>query len=134
MNVAFLCADKHGSFITSDTPCYLFNHQLQWQRIYSPGLAQKQVEVRMSLSPEIAVCFSWVNNIRGYLRVDRDLVHESNRMILAHAHNYFIASSPKVKRRWFRRFPLDPIFVTRILVNEGKSKLASWQHMRRRNV
>jgi len=111
MNVAFLCANKKHSFITSDAPCYLFNEKLQWQRLYGPGLGQKHVEIRMPLSPEISVTFSWVNNLRGYLRIDTDHVHESNRMTRSHSYEYFIANSPKAKRRWFLRFPLDPIFI-----------------------
>lgn len=117
MNLAFLCNDKSVSFITSDSPCFLFNSRLQWQRFYGPGLMQKHIEIRMPLSPEISICFSWINNLRGYLQVDKDLVHEFNRMTFGHSHKSFIANSPKIKRRWFRRFPLDPIFIMRILKN-----------------
>ena len=118
MNLAFLCNDKSVSFITSDSPCFLFNSRLQWQRFYNPSLMQRHVEIRMPLSPEISVCFSWINNLRGYLQVDRDLVHEFNRMTYGHSHKSFIANSPKIKRRWFRRFPLDPIFIMRIFKNK----------------
>ncbi len=117
MNVAFLYGGKAGSFITSDAPCFLFNSQLQWQHFYGPGLMQRNVEVRMPLSPEIAVCFSWVNNLRGYLQIDADLIHESNRMVFGHSHEHFIANSKKIKRGWFRRFPLDPIFILKIFKN-----------------
>ena len=55
----------------------------------------------------------------GYLQVDKDLVHEFNRMTFGHSHKHFIADSPKIKRRWFRRFPLDPIFIMRILKNSA---------------
>ncbi len=122
MNLAFFC-NKHSSFITSDAPCYLFNSRLQWQRFYGPGLMQKHVEVRMPLSPEIFLCFSWINNLRGYLEIDTDLVHELNRMTFGHSHRYFIANSPKIKRYWFRRFPLDPVFIWRIIVNEARIKI-----------
>lgn len=117
MNLAFFFANGKESFITSDSPCYLFNARLQWQRFLSPAFGQKHVEVRMPLSPKIAVCFSWVNNIRGYLGISTDLVHDSNRMIFGHSHKYFIANSQKVKRGWFRRFPLDPIFLLKIFKN-----------------
>ena len=30
MNLAFFCSDKSVSFITSDSPCFLFNSRLQW--------------------------------------------------------------------------------------------------------
>lgn len=128
MNLAFLCSNKRGSFITSDSPCYLFNSQLQFQRFYGPDLRQKHVEVKMPLSPEISLCFSWVNNVRGYLEIDTDQVHDSNRMTFGHSYHYFIANSPKIKRRWFRRFPLDPIFIYRILRNKAQLKWRQIQY------
>jgi hypothetical protein len=128
MNLAFLCANRRGSFITSDAPCFLFNSQLQWQRFYGPGLGQKNVEVRMPLSPEISVLFSWANNLRGYLGIAEDLIHECNRMVFGYSHQHFIANSPKLKRRWFRRFPLDPVFVWRILRNETRMRLAKLRY------
>lgn len=124
MNLAFLCTSRSGSFIASDAPCFLFNSRLQWQRFYGPGLGQKNVEVRMPLSPEISVVFSWANNLRGYLEIDTDWIHECNRMVFGFSDEYFVANSPKIKRRWFQRFPLDPIFISRILKNAVKVKLA----------
>lgn len=134
MNLAFLCSNRRSSFIASDSPCYLFNSRLQFQRFYGPGLGQKHVEVRMALSPEISLCFSWVNNLRGYLEVDTDMVHESNRMTFGHSHQYFIANSPKIKRRWFRRFPLDPIFIWRILANKARIGLHRFNQLRKYHV
>ncbi|MGH8653728.1 MAG: DUF4238 domain-containing protein [Gammaproteobacteria bacterium] len=129
MNAAFLCSDGRASFIASDAPAFLFNSALQFQRILGPGLKQKHVEVRMPLSPEISVCFSWINNLRGYVEVGEDTVHESNRMVFGHSHQYFIANSQKLKRRWFRRLPLDPVFVWRYLKHEA---MASCQRLRAR--
>jgi hypothetical protein len=115
MNLALFCANRRESFITSDAPCFLFNSELQWQRFHGPGLAQKHVEVRMPLSPEISVSFTWLNNVRGYLGIGQDWVHEFNRMVYGYSHEQFIANSPRLKRRWFSRFPLDPIFIGRIV-------------------
>jgi len=128
MNLAFLCADRHSSFITSDAPCSLFNPELQWQRFYGPGLGQKHVEVSMPLSPEICVLFSWVNNVRGYLGIDQDMVHELNRQVFGQSHEYFIANSPRLKRRWFRRYLLDPVFIWRMAKNKLKMKFAQWPY------
>jgi hypothetical protein len=124
MNLAFLCADGRSSFITSDAPCSLFNPELQWQRFYGPGFGQKHVEVTMPLCPEICVLFSWANNVRGYLGIDQDMVHEVNRHVFGSSHEYFIANSPKLRRRWFRRYPLDPVFIWRMARNELKLRLA----------
>lgn len=119
MNVAFLCSkNKRVSFITSDSPAYLFNSQLQFQRLFAPAFGQKHVEVRMPLSPEISVCFSWVNNLRGYLVATEDMVHNDNRMLFGYSYQYFIANSEKLNRRWFRRLPLDPVFLWRFLKNK----------------
>lgn len=115
MNLAFLVANRRSSFITSDSPCFLFNSELQWQRFYGPGLAQKNVEVRMPLSPAISVSFTWANNLRGYLRISEDWVHEHNRMVFGYLHAHFIANSPTIRRQWFRRFPLDPVFIGRMI-------------------
>ncbi|OJI06414.1 hypothetical protein BK004_03670 [bacterium CG10_46_32] len=126
MNIAFLCSNKRGSFITSDAPCFLFNPRLQWQRFYGPGLIQRDVEVRMPLSSEISISFSWINNLRGYLGIDTNLIHDCNRMTFGHSHQYFIANSPKIKRRWFRKFPLDPVFMIKILKNKIWPQVKYW--------
>jgi len=118
MNIAFLCTkNKRVSFITSDSPVHLFNSKLQFQQWFSPAFGQKHVEIRMPLSPEISVCFSWINNLRGYLYHSEDRVHNDNRMVYGHSHQYFIANSEKVKRSWFRRLPTDPVFLWRYLKN-----------------
>jgi hypothetical protein len=128
MNVAFLCTkNKRVSYITSDSPAFLFNSQLQFQRFIGPGLGQKHVEVRLPLSPEISVCFSWINNLRGYLTINEDMVHDANRMVYGYSHQYFIANSEKLKQRWFRRLPLDPVFLWRYMKNEMGVRMARFR-------
>lgn len=134
MNVAFLCSkNKRVSFITSDSPAYLFNSQLQFQRWFAPAFGQKHVEVRMPLSPEISVCFSWINNLRGYLGATEDMVHNDNRMVFGYSHQYFIANSQKLKRRWFRRLPLDPVFIWRFLKNKTPIWIADFRRKYRKH-
>lgn len=128
MNLAFLCTNQKGSFITSDTPCFLFNSRLQWQSFYGPGLGQKYIEVRMPLSPEISVCFSWANNVRGYLGITTDRIHECNRMVYGHSNKHFIANSPILRRRWFSRYPLSPTFLLKFV----KHKIQVWRKRRPR--
>jgi hypothetical protein len=133
MNVAFLCTkNKRVAYITSDSPAHLFNSRLQFQRWFSPAFGQKHVEVRMPLSPEISVCFSWINNVRGYLVATEDMVHNDNRMTYGYSDQYFIANSPKVKWRWFQRLPLDPVFLVRFL----RHKVPEWiaRHRRHKKV
>lgn len=47
MNLAFMCTDnKSPGYITCDDPCIMFNPDLQWQKFYGYGLAQKSIELR----------------------------------------------------------------------------------------
>lgn len=129
MNIAFMCSQSKASFITSDAPAFLFNSRLQFLPSYSPGLGQKHVEIRMPLSPEISVCFSWINNVRGYLGINKNQVDDWNRMTYGHSHKYFIANSSKTKKIWFNRMPRDPFFIGRVL----KYKVLTW-YKRRKHV
>ena len=136
MNLAFLCSNKKGAFITSDAPCYLFNSRLQWevQHLIAPAFGQKHVEIRMPLSPEISLCFSWAYNIRGYLEVDTDWILELNRSLLGHSHQYFIANSPVLKKRWFSRYPLNPTFIGKFFFNTIKRNIKFLQRYFKYNV
>jgi len=132
MSVAFLCAEGGAKFITSDDPCNLFNPDLQWQRFYSPGLVQKNIQVTLPLSPNIMLCMSW-SNLRGYLRWEKDRVEEANRMIIGHCYKYFICHTLKTKRMWFRRYPLDFFFILKILrhkIEMQTYKLKMWYKFR----
>jgi hypothetical protein len=130
MNIAFLCSRypfKHF-FITSDDPCVLFNPDLQWQRFYSPGFGQKNVQLTLPLSPEITVMFTWAN-YHGYGLLTGSEVENLNRMTRGHCDKEFVSSSPNKKRIWFHKLPLDPVFFfrflkykTRILVHDFKAK------------
>lgn len=127
MNIAFMCSQSKTCFITSDAPAFLFNSKLQFYPMYSPGLGQKDVELRMPLSPEISVCFSWINNVRGYLGLDSNQVDDWNRMTYGHSHTHFISNSRKTKKVWFNRMPKDLFFKARVL----KHKLLSWNKRRK---
>lgn len=114
MSLAFLCAEGGSKFVTSDNPCNLFNPELQWQQIYGPGLTQKHVEVTLPLSPNIMLHMSW-QQMRGYARYAKEHVEEANRMKIGHCHQYFVSCSPKTRRHWYRRYPLDFFFILKIL-------------------
>jgi len=127
MNIAFMCSQSKTCFITSDTPAFLFNSRLQFSPMHSPGLGQKHVELRMPLSTEISVCFSWINNVRGYLGFSKNEVDDWNRMTYGHSHKYFIVNSRNTKKVWFNRMPTDPLFIGRVL----KHKVLSWYRRRK---
>lgn len=114
MSIAFLCAEGRSKFVTSDDPCDLFNPELQWQNMYGPGLKQQHVTLTLPLSPVIMLCMSWVA-MRGYTWWSNKEVEEANRMAIGHCYQHFISHSPKTRRHWFRSYPLDLIFIFKIL-------------------
>ena len=125
MNLSFLCARKRSKtkFITSDEPCNLFNPDLQWQRLYGYGLGQKRIQLTIPLSIDVAACFCWFD-LRGYVYLTDKRVQDHNRMIRGMSHNYFVASSPKLKRLWFSKYPFDiKFFLVRVVPNTIKTIL-----------
>ena len=132
MSMAFLCAEGRSKFVTSDDPCNLFNPDLQWQRIYTPGLVQKNVQLTLPLSPEIMLSMSWIP-FRGYMWWSNGQVEEANRMVIGHCYKYFVSHSPRTRRHWFRRYPLDFVFILKILKHQaarGLRRLRMWYRYR----
>lgn len=121
MNIAFLCSSntiKHP-FISSDDPCVLFNPDLQWQRFYGPGFAQKNVQLTLPLSPGITVMFTWAN-YHGYGLLTGSDVENLNRMTRGHCDKEFISCSPNRRWVWFHRLPLDPVFFMKFLKYQSR--------------
>lgn len=128
MSIGFLCAKGSSKFVTSDDPCSLFNPDLQWQRFYGPGLQQKNVQLTLPLSPSIALCLSW-SPLRGYVEWGDSEVEEFNRMTVGHCYKYFVSHNSKVRRHWFRAYPLDFFFILKILKHQVEMrihKLVRW--------
>jgi len=126
MSIAFFCADNNGAyFITSDDPCTLFNPDLQWQKYYGPGLAQKNIELILPLSPDIAVCMTW-GNLKGYMHYEKGRIDELNRMTRGHCQEYFISHSSKKKRIWFSHYPRNPIFFIRVISHKVRTRVDRW--------
>lgn len=118
MNIAFLCIkEKESCFITSDDPCTLFNPDIQWQKFYGPGLAQKNIQLTLPLSPHITLCLSW-SNYRGYVWIKRKLIEDLNRMTRAHCYKEFICPTDKTKIIWFSKYPLDLAFIIKIFLKK----------------
>jgi hypothetical protein len=132
MTMSFLCTDGRGSrFISSDDPVTLFNPDLQWQRFYGPGLAQKNIQVTMPISPDITVGFTW-SDIRGHVRLPKHRVEDLNRMTRAHSHRQFISHSPKTKFIWFSRLPLYNVgFRCKVAAKVVQRKLHEWKYAHR---
>jgi len=114
MNLAFVCTDNISSrYITCDDPCIMFNPDLQWQKFYGYGLAQKSIELSITLSPTTMVIFSW-QNLRGYIQTTNRRVEDHNRMVQHYSYKYFLLNSPKTKLLWFSKYPLSITFMFRV--------------------
>lgn len=118
MSIAFFCAEGGSKFVTSDDPCNLFNPDLQWQRIYGPGLAQKNIQLTLPLSPDIMLSMSWIP-FRGYMWWSKGQAEEANRMTIGQCYSYYVSHSAKTRRHWFRRYPLDFLFILKILKHQA---------------
>ena len=115
MNIAFVCTDNISSrFITCDDPCVMFNPDLQWQRFYGYGLAQKSIELSVTLSPTTMIVFTW-QNFRGYMHTINSRVENHNRMVRHHAYKYFLLNKSNTKFIWFSKYPLNLTFMFRVL-------------------
>lgn len=70
-------------FITSDSPCTLDDPSLEVNSFYSPGLANKDVEICLPLSPDVSLLCGWKLKRDGhYMRVDKEHIVEINRRVL----------------------------------------------------
>jgi len=130
MSIAFICSSnvKRHPFITSDSPCALFNPDLQWQRFYGPGFGQENVQLTVPLSPEITILFCWAQ-FHGYSWAWGTLVEDMNRMTRNHSDKEFISPTGKKKMIWFWRVPLDPIFIIKVIRRESSYaiyKVETW--------
>lgn len=78
--------DKAVPFITSDCPCVLYNPNIPEKSIYRAGLIQKNVQVTLPLSPELALLCGWqLNHDFTYLPVPQAMVHTVNKHTMTYA-------------------------------------------------
>jgi hypothetical protein len=84
MKWAFMVRPKDSDpFITSDSPCTLDNPSLPPRSFYRPGLIQKNIEVCIPLSPDLALLCGWqMDQDWGYLPSTAGEVAEINRRIM----------------------------------------------------
>lgn len=123
MSLSFVCAQNISSkYITCDDPCIMFNPDLQWQRFYGYGLAQKSIELTITLSPDVMAVFSW-QNLKGYITTTNSRIEDHNRMVRSHAYKYYLLNNPKPKLIWFSRYPLNIVFLVRVFIHKFKERM-----------
>ncbi len=105
MPMTIVCTDDNQTgFITSDAPCVWFNSKLHtFPPFYrSPGLAQKDIEVTLPLSPHHFLLISHTA-FPLYQNVSLLVVDELNRRTQAHCSEEFVSWKGMVKPYWFER-------------------------------
>ena len=129
MNLVFICTENVSSkYITCDDPCIMFNPDLQWQRFYGYGLAQKSIELTITLSPSTMVIFSW-QNLRGYIRTTNSRVEDHNRMVRSHSYKYYLLNKSKPKLIWFSKYPLHISFLIKVFKHELKEHIIKIKYL-----
>lgn len=104
MSMAILCTDDDIGFITSDNPVTWFDpegykrHPLH----RSPGLAMKDIEVTLPLTPHHCLLFTHKNNFQGYIDISTDTLDQLNHRHVQHCHEIFISRRSSVKDIWFQ--------------------------------
>jgi hypothetical protein len=92
MSWRFLVAEE-GFFITSDWPFCMLNPKLIGS-FYGPGLAQKDVEVTIPLSPRIALLATWDTPDTRFSGVGADTVSAINKRTALIAREFVVSQKP----------------------------------------
>jgi hypothetical protein len=70
-------------FITSDSPAVLVNPSIPYDSFWGPGLGQKDVEITIPLSPDLALLIGWqIEYDLMYIPVATETVSELNRRLM----------------------------------------------------
>jgi hypothetical protein len=94
-------ADELG-FITSDAPCVWFNPQLYKVPPFyrSPGLAQRDIEVTLPLTPNHLLLISH-SKYPLYIDVEQKALDEGNRLRRFHCEKEFVSWKGETRPYWF---------------------------------
>jgi hypothetical protein len=111
-----ICKDELG-FITSDTPCVWFNPQAyKLPPFYrGPGLAQRDIEVTLPLTPQYMLLISHNHELEPYIELTPFATAELNRRTLMHCDEEFVSWKGGIKPYWFEELePPDDAWENRI--------------------
>jgi hypothetical protein len=102
MEMSILITDDPVGFITSDTPCVWRNPQAHTMPPFyrSLGLAQKDIEVTLPLTPHHMMLLSHKKNSL-YIHVPARVVVEANRLVRFYCTEEFVSWKGDTDPRWF---------------------------------
>jgi hypothetical protein len=102
MSLAILETNERLGFITSDTPCVLFDPDAYRRPpgLRSPNLSNTHIEVSLPLTPEHALVFSH-SRVRGYMPAVPQYVDDLNRRVRFGCSEHFISWKGETNPFWF---------------------------------
>jgi hypothetical protein len=103
MSLAFVEAPKGSFFVTSDNPCVWFDPTAYRRGPFDRGvgLAMKDIEITMPISPEVVAIVTHNPDARGYMRLTDAQVQELNRRTVAFCDEKFVSQSRATLPSWF---------------------------------
>ena len=111
MNLTICTTDDPFGFITSDAPAVMYNPKIYGLGGFygQPGLAQKDVEITLPLTPEHLALFTHKRGDALYVPLDTVFTDEANRTTYFFCESEFVSRTGEVKDVWFeeRDKPLD---------------------------
>ena len=102
MPMTILISDDELGFITSDTPCVMFNSTAHRRPPIrrSPGLGHENIEVTLPLTPHHLLFISHKRR-PPYLNVNKDVTDELNRRTRFYCTEEFVSWKGKTRPFWF---------------------------------
>jgi hypothetical protein len=103
MSLAFMQAPKGSFFVTSDNPCVWFSPSAYRMPPFyrGVGLAMKDIEITMPVTPEILALVTHYPRATGYLNLTDAHVQELNRRTVGFCDKQFVSRSPETMPSWF---------------------------------
>jgi hypothetical protein len=110
MNLTIYTTDDPVGFITSDAPAVMDNpkkHGLGM--VYGqPGLADKDVEITLPLTPEHLALFTRRPDGALYIALKSSSVNEANRRTFFFCNDEFISRTGEMRMEWFEEQKMPP--------------------------
>lgn len=110
MNLTICTTDDPLGFITSDAPAVMDNPKIDGMGFYGQsGLAQKDVEVTLPLTPEHLALFTHKRGDALYVPLPTFLADEANRTTYFFSQSEFISRTGQMKDVWFEERTRPPV-------------------------
>jgi hypothetical protein len=104
MEMSILVTDDELGFITSDSPSVWFNPKAYTfpPMLRSPGLAQRDIEVSLPLTPKHMLFIS-NRKCHPYIDVGQRAVDEANRLVRGYSTEEFVSWKGETRPSWFEQ-------------------------------